>query len=111
MDPLLAARKAKHHMFVAKKQTGFAFDRLRIRLEDYVWDKQERSYPYRYNASRYPHTFLARSPLECSNDRGVERIIYSVWLGAPMNVRRQESLDLLRTRNPATQSIWSLMRA
>jgi hypothetical protein len=100
VDALDAARQVKHSLFVRKKQAKFAFYRLRTQFEDYKWDKQEESNPYRYDASRYPHTFIARPPLHCSNDRPVDRVIYAIWLGDPMNARRRQSLESLVRWNP-----------
>lgn len=102
MNSLDMLRQAKHWLFMRKKQAKFALHRLRTKVEDYRWDRQERSQPYQYEASRYPHTFIARPHMDCSNDRPVNRVIYTIWLGEPMNERRQRSLDSLVRRNPDT---------
>ncbi|MHA6513104.1 glycosyltransferase family 32 protein [Tessaracoccus sp. Z1128] len=56
--------------------------------------------PYCYQPGRYARTFLELPPPNHSEGADIPRVIYTIWLGAPMSARRRASLDSLRRANP-----------
>ncbi|MBS2936449.1 hypothetical protein KDN32_01685 [Nocardioides sp. J2M5] len=98
MDPLRAARQAKHLAFVADKRSRRALKKAKFDLATLAFRQTERIRPFSYDPSRYADTFLARSVLPDRPSAFPERV-FAIWAGEnELTDNRKRNLELVRSR-------------
>lgn len=96
MDPLDAARRAKHVAFVVDKRSRRSLRRAKFAAATTVFRHVERMRPFAYEPRRYEDTFLARTVVP-DGPSELPRRVFVVWTGHnELSDNRLRNLDRIR---------------
>ncbi|MDO4920011.1 hypothetical protein [Kocuria sp.] len=99
VDPVLAARKLKHALFVADKRRRRAQKDLVFGAVTALGPVRSRWKPYEFDAARYRRSFVTRDAPAVDGPRQLPRRVFVLWVGDnPLTPRRRANLEVLRER-------------